>query len=48
MKGLAIWISSGREFADGRNLDLIMVLASWFPTDIHDRVLAERMREIGA
>jgi aminoglycoside phosphotransferase (APT) family kinase protein len=48
VKGLAIWISSGREFADGRNLDLIMVLASWFPTDIHDRVLVERMREAGA
>jgi aminoglycoside phosphotransferase (APT) family kinase protein len=43
VKGLAIWISSGREFADGRNLDLIMVLASWFPTDIHDRVLVERL-----
>ena len=43
LKGLAIWISSGREFADGRNLDLIMVLASWFPTDVHDRVLAERL-----
>jgi aminoglycoside phosphotransferase (APT) family kinase protein len=43
VKGLAIWISSAREFADGRNLDLIMVLASWFPTDIHNRVLAERL-----
>jgi aminoglycoside phosphotransferase (APT) family kinase protein len=43
VKGLAIWISSGREFADGRNLDLIMVLASWFPTDIHNRVLVERL-----
>ena len=43
VKGLAIWISSGREFIDGRNLDLIMVLASWIPTDIHDRVLAERL-----
>ena len=43
VKGLAIWISSGREFADGRNLDLIMVLASWFPTDVHDRVLVERL-----
>ncbi|HUE38888.1 MAG TPA: phosphotransferase family protein [Candidatus Binatia bacterium] len=44
VKGLAIWISSGREFADGRNQDPIMVLASWFPTDIHDRVLVDRLR----
>lgn len=43
VKGLAIWISSGREYADGRNQDLILVLASWFPTDVHDRVLAERL-----
>jgi aminoglycoside phosphotransferase (APT) family kinase protein len=43
VKGLAIWISSGREFADGKNLDLIMVIASWFPTDVHDRVLVERL-----
>jgi aminoglycoside phosphotransferase (APT) family kinase protein len=43
VKGLAIWISSGREYADGKNRDLIMVLASWFPTDVHDRVLAERL-----
>jgi len=48
LKGLAIWISSGREFADGRNLDLIMVLASWFPTDVHDRVLAERLARLEA
>ena len=43
VKGLAIWISSGREFADGKNQDLIMVLASWFPTDVHERVLVERL-----
>ena len=48
LKGLAIWISSGREFIDGRNLDLIMVLASWFPTDVHDRVLAERLARAAA
>ncbi len=43
LKGLAIWISSGREFADGRNQDLILAFAGWFPADIHDRVLAERL-----
>jgi len=43
VKGLAIWTSSAREFADGKNLDLIMVLASWFPADVHDRVLVERL-----
>ncbi|MBI2964364.1 MAG: phosphotransferase family protein [Deltaproteobacteria bacterium] len=43
LKGLAIWISSGREFAEGRNLDPILALASWFPTDVHERVLVERL-----
>jgi aminoglycoside phosphotransferase (APT) family kinase protein len=43
VKGLAIWISSGREFADGRNQDPILALASWFPADVHDRVLVERL-----
>jgi len=47
VKGLAIWISSGREYADGRNRDLIMVLASWFPTAVHDRVLVERLAPTG-
>ena len=47
VKGLAIWISSGREYADGRNRDLILVLASWFPTDVHDRVLVERLAPTG-
>ena len=45
LKGLAIWISSGREYADGKNQDPILVLASWFPSDIHDRVLVERLRD---
>ena len=43
VKGLAIWISSGREFADGRNEDPILALAGWFPADVHDRVLVERL-----
>ncbi len=47
VKGLAIWISSGREFADGRNQDLILAFAGWFPADIHDRVLAERLAPRG-
>jgi aminoglycoside phosphotransferase (APT) family kinase protein len=46
VKGLAIWISSGREFADGKNLDPILVLASWFPTDIHNRVLVGRLSKM--
>jgi aminoglycoside phosphotransferase (APT) family kinase protein len=47
VKGLAIWISSGREYADGRNRDLIMVVASWFTSDVHDRVLVERLAPRG-
>lgn len=45
LKGLAIWISSGREFADGKNRDLIMAIAGWFPTDVHERVLVERLAQ---
>jgi len=47
VKGLAIWISSGREFADGRNQDPILALAGWFPTDVHERVLVERLAPRG-
>jgi len=48
VKGLAIWISSGREFADGRNQDPILALAGWFPTDVHERVLVERLAPRGS
>ncbi|MGH7821757.1 MAG: phosphotransferase family protein, partial [Candidatus Binatia bacterium] len=43
VKGLAIWISSSREFADARNQDPILVFAGWICTDIHNRVLVERL-----
>lgn len=43
VKGLAIWISSSREYADGRNQDPILLLAGWMATDLHDRILAERL-----
>ncbi len=43
VKGLAIWLSSAREFADGKSRESMMVMAAWFATDIHNRVLAERL-----
>jgi aminoglycoside phosphotransferase (APT) family kinase protein len=43
VKGLAIWISSSREFADAKNQDPILVFAGWVCTEIHDRILAEKL-----
>lgn len=46
--GLAIWISSAREVADGRSLDPIMVFSSFFPYRFHNRTLAATLRELAA
>lgn len=43
VKGIAIWTSSAREFADGRNRDPVMVAAAWYATDIHNRVLVDKL-----
>jgi aminoglycoside phosphotransferase (APT) family kinase protein len=43
VKGIAIWTSSAREFAEGRSRDPVMVAAAWYATDIHNRVLVERL-----
>jgi len=43
VKGIAIWLSSAREFADGRSRDPVIVAAAWFATDIHNRVLVDRL-----
>ena len=42
VKGQAIWVSSGKEFSDGKNQDLILALASWLMGNSQDRAaLAE-------
>jgi aminoglycoside phosphotransferase (APT) family kinase protein len=48
VKGIAIWTSSAREFADGRNRDPVMVAAAWYATDVHNRVLVDRLAPTSA
>lgn len=43
VKGLAIWQSAARTFADGSNRDPIQVTAGWFCTDPQDRFIMDRM-----
>jgi aminoglycoside phosphotransferase (APT) family kinase protein len=43
VKGIAIWLSSAREFADGKNRDTVMVAAAWYATDVHNRVLVDML-----
>jgi aminoglycoside phosphotransferase (APT) family kinase protein len=42
VKGLAIWISSSKEYATGANRDPIFLVSGWLCTDRHNRLLAER------
>lgn len=46
--GLAIWISSGREVADGRSIDPIMVFSSLYTYRFHNRTLAATLRSLAA
>ncbi|HMM13770.1 MAG TPA: phosphotransferase family protein [Parvibaculum sp.] len=43
LKGLAIWISAGKEYQTGASRDPILALSSWYPTDVHNRVLANAL-----
>jgi len=43
VKGLAIWISAGREYHDGTNLDPILAFPSWYCTDAHNRLLIAKL-----
>ena len=40
-KGLAIWISSCRDYADGEQKEPIIALAGWFMSDRHNRILVD-------
>jgi len=39
VKGMAIWISSAKEFVQGNNLDPILAFAGWLPASQHERIL---------
>jgi aminoglycoside phosphotransferase (APT) family kinase protein len=43
LKGLAIWISAAREYADGRNTDPVNAFSGWFCLSFHNKVLADRL-----
>lgn len=46
VKGLAIWISSAKEYAAGSNHDPVLLLSSWLCTTRHNRILSERLRRL--
>jgi aminoglycoside phosphotransferase (APT) family kinase protein len=46
LKGLAIWISAAREYAEGRNSDPVNAFSGWFCLAFHNHVLAERLGAI--
>jgi len=48
VKGMAIWISSAREFAEGRNMDPVIAFSGWYPAQAHSEVLIELMKEARA
>jgi hypothetical protein len=37
VKGQAIWVSSAKEFSDGKNQDLILGVAAWLMGNSQDR-----------
>ncbi len=43
VKGLAIWISAAREYAEGRNTDGANAFSGWYCIAYHNKVLAERL-----
>ncbi|TNE39840.1 MAG: phosphotransferase family protein [Sphingomonadales bacterium] len=45
VKGMAIWISSAREFADARNMDPVIAFSAWYPAQAHSEVLIELMKQ---
>jgi aminoglycoside phosphotransferase (APT) family kinase protein len=43
LKGLAIWISAAREYAEARNTDPVNAFSGWYCLAFHNKVLAERL-----
>jgi aminoglycoside phosphotransferase (APT) family kinase protein len=48
VKGLAIWISAGKEYHTGANRDPVLAFASWYCTSRHNELLAERLSKLAA
>ena len=48
LQGLAIWISSAREIADGRSTDPVLVFAGLYPYRFHNRSLAHTLQALAA
>jgi aminoglycoside phosphotransferase (APT) family kinase protein len=44
LKGLAIWISSTEDFANGQTKEPILAVAGWIMTDRQNRILVDRLR----
>jgi len=43
VKGQAVWVSSAKEFTDGKNQDLILALASWLMGNRQDKAMLAAM-----
>ncbi len=43
LKGLAIWVSAAREYAEGRNTEPVNAFSGWYCLAFHNRVLAQRL-----
>jgi aminoglycoside phosphotransferase (APT) family kinase protein len=43
VKALGIWISSGREHAEGRNLDPVLAFTAWWLPNAQDRAILETL-----
>ncbi|MDO8421486.1 MAG: phosphotransferase family protein [Parvibaculum sp.] len=48
LKGLAIWISAGKEYESGASREPILAFSSWYCTDVHNRVLATKLAVLNA
>jgi len=46
VKGQGIWVSSAREFQDGKNQDPILALAAWMQINAQDRAALELMGQL--
>jgi aminoglycoside phosphotransferase (APT) family kinase protein len=46
VKGQGIWVSSAREFQQGKNQDPILALAAWMQTNAQDRAALELMGKL--
>ena len=43
VKGLGIWVSSAKEYADGANHDPVLAFTGWWLTNAQDRAILETL-----